>query len=152
MDLIQGGLTDYKETTCGGAVILLGRGMIVLVRPLNGRDEWLLPKGHVEGQETTLEAAIREAQEETGAKCVEHGVGPLHTTNHTDRANKEHKTTTWHTLRAVALKSELAETLKDSAVGRRHIGIFPTTVAMARLTYEEHRDVLAVAMGAEAEG
>jgi 8-oxo-dGTP pyrophosphatase MutT (NUDIX family) len=42
---------------------------VVLVRPA-GRDKWVLPKGHVEQGESVLEAALREATEETGLQVV----------------------------------------------------------------------------------
>src|SRR5579859_5522856 len=40
---------------------------VVLVRPA-GRATWVLPKGHIEAGEGVLEAALREATEESGLK------------------------------------------------------------------------------------
>jgi ADP-ribose pyrophosphatase YjhB (NUDIX family) len=46
------------------------RGLeVVLVRPA-GKDTWVLPKGHVERGEGVLDAALREAAEESGLKVV----------------------------------------------------------------------------------
>jgi 8-oxo-dGTP pyrophosphatase MutT (NUDIX family) len=42
---------------------------IVLVRPA-GKTTWVLPKGHVETDESLLDAAMREAQEESGLKVT----------------------------------------------------------------------------------
>jgi 8-oxo-dGTP pyrophosphatase MutT (NUDIX family) len=42
---------------------------VVLVRPA-GKETWVLPKGHVEKGEGVLEAALREASEETGLNVV----------------------------------------------------------------------------------
>src|SRR5580700_9942394 len=42
---------------------------IVLVRPA-GKNTWVLPKGHVEKGEGVLEAALREAGEETGLEVT----------------------------------------------------------------------------------
>ena len=35
-----------------------------------GRDEWSLPKGHLRGDESSVDAALREVEEETGWRCV----------------------------------------------------------------------------------
>ncbi len=42
---------------------------VVLVRPA-GRDAWVLPKGHVERDETVVQAGVREVQEETGTRVA----------------------------------------------------------------------------------
>ncbi|MGH7841614.1 MAG: NUDIX hydrolase [Candidatus Binataceae bacterium] len=42
---------------------------VVLVRPV-GKGTWVLPKGHVEPGETLLDAALREANEETGLEVT----------------------------------------------------------------------------------
>ena len=42
---------------------------VVLVRPA-GRDTWVLPKGHIEAGEKVLDAAVREAGEESGLKVT----------------------------------------------------------------------------------
>jgi 8-oxo-dGTP pyrophosphatase MutT (NUDIX family) len=151
LTLIPGGKPDLKEVDCGGAVILLGRGMIVLVRPLNGRDEWLLPKGHVEAEESAIQAAVREALEETGSVCTPEDGQPVKVTSYEDLTHNERKTTTWYLLRAAALKTEKAEVLTDRVATRREIGIFPSIVALSRLTYQEHRDVLATVLGGSME-
>lgn len=41
----------------------------MLVRPA-GRDAWVLPKGHVERDETVVQAGVREVQEETGTRAA----------------------------------------------------------------------------------
>jgi 8-oxo-dGTP pyrophosphatase MutT (NUDIX family) len=42
---------------------------VVLVRPA-GKDTWVLPKGHVEPGEGVLDAALREASEESGLEVI----------------------------------------------------------------------------------
>ncbi|MGH7986973.1 MAG: NUDIX hydrolase [Candidatus Acidiferrales bacterium] len=55
------------EISAGGLIWreLDGQIEVVLVRPA-GRGTWVLPKGHVEPGEGVVEAALREASEETG--------------------------------------------------------------------------------------
>lgn len=58
------------ETSAGGLVVDVVAGVpyaaIIARRNRAGRIEWCLPKGHLEGEETPEEAALREVGEETG--------------------------------------------------------------------------------------
>ncbi len=58
------------ETSAGGLVVDVVHGVphaaIIARRNRAGRIEWCLPKGHLEGEETVEEAALREVSEETG--------------------------------------------------------------------------------------
>jgi len=59
-----------EEVSAGGIVVetSTGEARAALIARLNraGRLEWCLPKGHLEGEETPEEAAVREVAEETG--------------------------------------------------------------------------------------
>ena len=66
-------LPIVEETSAGGVVVRAAEGdetepqvAVITRRNRAGRLEWCLPKGHLEGQETPEEAAIREVFEETG--------------------------------------------------------------------------------------
>jgi 8-oxo-dGTP pyrophosphatase MutT (NUDIX family) len=58
------------ETSAGGIVVSKRGGVdhaaVIARRNRAGRLEWCLPKGHLEGEETAEEAAVREIAEETG--------------------------------------------------------------------------------------
>lgn len=55
-----------KKTKSAGGIILNTENKIVMVEQKN--NIWSLPKGHLEENESELEAAIREIYEETGLK------------------------------------------------------------------------------------
>lgn len=59
-----------KETSAGGIAVRVEDGVAYAAcigrRNRAGKLEWCLPKGHLEGDETPAEAAIREVAEETG--------------------------------------------------------------------------------------
>ncbi|MGJ9505303.1 MULTISPECIES: NUDIX hydrolase [unclassified Actinotignum] len=63
-------LPVVNETSAGGIVIGVrgGKAYVAVIARRNrgGRLEWCLPKGHLEGNETPEEAAVREIAEETG--------------------------------------------------------------------------------------
>ena len=55
-------------THAGGLVVRAtdGRPEVLVVRPKDGSDVWVLPKGHIEAGERPEETAAREVAEETG--------------------------------------------------------------------------------------
>ncbi len=61
-----------REISAGGLIWRRGSDRaleVVLVRPA-GKNTWVLPKGHVEPGEAVLDAALREASEESGLKVA----------------------------------------------------------------------------------
>ncbi len=60
-------LPVVDEISAGGLVVDSSMRVAVIARRNRaGRLEWCLPKGHLEGEETPVEAAVREIAEETG--------------------------------------------------------------------------------------
>jgi 8-oxo-dGTP pyrophosphatase MutT (NUDIX family) len=63
-------LPVVEETSAGGLVVRLDADLhvaaVIARRNRAGRLEWCLPKGHLEGEETPEQAAVREIAEETG--------------------------------------------------------------------------------------
>jgi 8-oxo-dGTP pyrophosphatase MutT (NUDIX family) len=71
-----------EETSAGGFVLAAdGSPRIAVIgrRNRGGRIDWCVPKGHLEGDETIEQAAIREIAEETGleAEIIE-SLGSIH--------------------------------------------------------------------------
>jgi 8-oxo-dGTP pyrophosphatase MutT (NUDIX family) len=71
-----------EETSAGGFVLAAdGSPRIAVIgrRNRGGRIDWCVPKGHPEGNETIVEAALREIAEETGlvAEIIE-PLGSIH--------------------------------------------------------------------------
>ncbi len=68
--MVPASLPVVDETSAGGLVVDRRGGVhvaaIIARRNRAGRLEWCLPKGHLEGDETPEEAAVREIAEETG--------------------------------------------------------------------------------------
>src|SRR5690606_34271943 len=67
---VPAALPVVDETSAGGLVVDVQDGehvaAVIARRNRAGRLEWCLPKGHLEGEETPEEAAVREIAEETG--------------------------------------------------------------------------------------
>jgi len=68
--VLPNALPVVDETSAGGLVVHTVDGVlhaaVIARRNRAGRLEWCLPKGHLEGEETPEEAAVREIAEETG--------------------------------------------------------------------------------------
>ena len=65
-------VTDVNVIKAAGGVVCRTNGsgkteIVVVHRP--GYDDWTLPKGKVDPDETAEECALREVREETGYKC-----------------------------------------------------------------------------------
>jgi len=89
--------TRVTETSAGGFVMSSdGLGTVALIgRETRGkRLEWCLPKGHLEGDESPEQAAIREVFEETGIESEI--VSPLGSIDYTFSAGNKLITKTVH--------------------------------------------------------
>lgn len=64
-------IPTVEETSAGGVVLDEARQRVALIGRLDrrGRLLWSLPKGHIEGEETPEQTAVREVCEETGLRA-----------------------------------------------------------------------------------
>lgn len=64
-------MTPEPEVRAAGGVVVRERdgGLEVAVVHRPNHDDWSLPKGKLDGDETFEQAAVREVEEETGLRC-----------------------------------------------------------------------------------
>lgn len=132
-----------RRTSAGGVPYRRRDGELEVA--LVGLDEppvWKLPKGHVEPGEDLIEAAAREVREETGLKVVPgEALGSIEYWfyDHEQEA-RIHKQV--HYFLMEALGGELAQ--RDEEHDRA--GWFPAAEAEERLSYQNEREILQVAL------
>ncbi len=130
-----------KEHHSAGAVIVVDGRVLVLRR--SDRDEWVLPKGHLEPGERPEDAALREAREETGLDV--RLLAPLGSTEFKYRTGRRanHKVVDWFAAEPVAgeirLEALFAEWL-----------LLDEPAARARLSHREDLDLVSRALAAAA--
>src|SRR5579864_8101537 len=89
-------VTDVNVIRAAGGVVCRSNGngktqIVIVHRP--GYDDWTLPKGKVDPDETAEECALREVREETGYKCEL--VRPLGCTAYVDRRGRNKVACYW---------------------------------------------------------
>ena len=89
-------VTDVNVIKAAGGVVCRSTGsgktqIVVVHRP--AYDDWTLPKGKVDADETAEECALREVREETGYKCEL--VRPLGCTAYVDRRGRNKVACYW---------------------------------------------------------
>lgn len=129
------------ETSAGGVVFRhFDDGLrILLIR--DPYENWGLPKGHLEGEETPLEAAIREVAEETGLHELR-SVGELPTIDwyFRDQGVLIHKYCHFYLIEAPVGEAE-----PQLAEGITACIWLPPEEAIETITYENAREVLRAA-------
>ena len=91
--------SEFKVVRAAGGVVENSRGEVLFIE-LRGR--WDLPKGHIEKDESSRDAALREVKEETGIRGSVIGDSPIATTWHAYDTYGvwELKSTEWWAMRA----------------------------------------------------
>ncbi|HEX6938955.1 MAG TPA: NUDIX hydrolase [Longimicrobiales bacterium] len=133
------------ETSAGGVVFRRSDGggvMFLLIR--DPYENWGLPKGHVEGEETPEQAALREIMEETGlaglrAECEL----PTIDWYFRDRGRLVHKFCHFY-----LVESRMGEARPQREEGITDCVWLPPDEAIRTITYENAREVLRAAIRA----
>jgi len=128
-----------KEHHSAGAVIVVDGRVLVLRRA--DRDEWVLPKGHLEPGEQPEDAALREAREETGLEV--RLVAPLGSTQFKFRMGRRahHKVVDWFAAERVAGEIRLEPLFAEWR-------LLDERAARACLSHPEDLDLVSRAMAA----
>ena len=128
-------VTDVNVIKAAGGIVCRkgasGKTEIVVVhRP--AYDDWTLPKGKIDPEETPEECALREVREETGYKCEL--VRPLGCTAYVDRRGRNKVACYW------VMKVISGRFRAGGEVDRMHWLSLPD--AIKRLTYSRDKTLL----------
>jgi 8-oxo-dGTP pyrophosphatase MutT (NUDIX family) len=131
----------HEEISAGGLVVdIAGAARAALIARYGpeGVLRWSLPKGHVEGEETIEEAAVREVEEETGIRG--RIVAPLGAVDYWFSADHRriHKTVHHHLLLATG------GTLSDADLEVAEVAWFPLAEVPGRLAHADERRLVAL--------
>lgn len=115
-----------------GAVVVDEKGRYLLVKHRYG-GHWDFPKGHMEGDESPLEAAMREVLEETGLELELFGEHVLKSA-YSPKSGVE-KTVDFYIGRGIGIVEIQEAEIED-------YGYFTFEEALLKITYEESKAVL----------
>ena len=116
-----------------GGVVRNAQGDVLLLKHKSG--SWVFPKGHVEPGETSLEAALREVEEEAGVVATCPDESRTYTTRYQNNRG-ELREITYFALRTDAPKPTLREALFKEG------DFFAPRRALAQLSFEEDKEML----------
>lgn len=127
-----------EERSAGGVIFRRAPEGVHLLLIKDAYDNWGLPKGHIEPPESGREAAVREAQEETGLACTVHGE-ELMTIDWFFRSRGQliHKYCQFF-----LMESRSGEPTPETGEGISECRWFPAAEAVREITYDNAREVL----------
>lgn len=127
------------EFSAGGLVFDdEGRVLLIRARDLRNQPVWTLPKGALKPGESSIDAALREVQEETGYRCeLVRELMPVTYWFQRD-GRRIRKTVRWYLMRPVEKVGEHDHEVDEVLWADRH-------EAQSRLRYDSDRRLLAAA-------
>jgi 8-oxo-dGTP diphosphatase len=129
---------NAPEVEAAGGVVLDDDGRVVLVhRPKY--DDWTLPKGKLDPDESFEDAALREVEEETGLRC--RLVRELPSIEYSDAKGRSKVVRYW----LMEVEADVRFVPNDEVDELRRL---PPDEALALLTYDRDHDVLQALRGA----
>jgi 8-oxo-dGTP pyrophosphatase MutT (NUDIX family) len=125
------------EFSAGGLVVdAEGRVLLIRARDLRDQPVWTLPKGALKPGESSVEAALREVQEETGYRCeIVREMAPV-TYWFQRNGRRIRKTVRWYLMRPLVKVGEHDHEVDEVRWADR-------AEAEARLRYDSDRRLLA---------
>lgn len=134
-----------KDFSAGGVVVRGDEVVVIVPRRRGGQDGRVLglPKGHLDGDESEVEAALREVREETGVEAEP--VGKLGEISYTyeRRGRPIEKRVVFY-----LLEYRSGELDHDHEI--EHVQWMPLSEAVNSLTYEGEREMVARALSRQA--
>lgn len=120
------------EVSAGG--VLCDKGDVFVLRKPNG--EWVMPKGHVEPDETPEQAAVREVFEEAGLRAyVVSEIGQTQYRFRLASGEVRRKVVHWYLMAVDAREFRIESTFEE--------GVFlPVEDALRTLTFENDREIV----------
>ena len=129
-------MSDLLVRAAGGVLVRdVGDGPCVLVVHRPQYNDWSLPKGKADGDESDEQTALREVEEETGLACKL--LDEITTSHYVDR-NGRPKRVRWYRMEALEDRGFFPNREIDE------IRWVPMNAADTLLSYDRERDVLAL--------
>jgi 8-oxo-dGTP diphosphatase len=123
------------EFSAGGVVLREGQALLIRARDLRGRPVWTFPKGKLGEKETSLQAAVREVEEETGWRCRIEAELPRSQYWFQRAGQRVKKTVRWFRMAPLEQVGEHDEEIDE-------VAWVPVHEAMERLTYASDQELL----------
>ena len=121
------------EKSCG--IVVVNNNKILLLHYPSGH--WDFPKGHVDGDETEQETALRELEEETAIQAINYIDGFRHTASYNYRRGK-------HLYQKKVVYFLADTTVSAITLSEEHQGFgwFPWEEAKQQITFDNSKNIL----------